>query len=183
VLRAGLDGLYRMSGWLAAACLLALALVVLAQIGGRLIGVMVPSATQIAGFLLAATIFLALAYTLAEGEHIRVMVVLEHLGPRARFWLELWIALASLGMTAFLSVYAVQLAYESWLFGDRADGLLPIPLVLPQSTMALGAIVLVVRFLDEVVTLLQTGAPIHLLSHEEAALRDLVGGETSPRDA
>jgi TRAP-type C4-dicarboxylate transport system permease small subunit len=88
VLRAGLDGLYRMSGWLAAACLLALALVVLAQIGGRLIGVMVPSATQIAGFLLAATIFLALAYTLAEGEHIRVMVVLEHLGPRARFWLD-----------------------------------------------------------------------------------------------
>jgi hypothetical protein len=86
-------------------------------------------------------------------------------------------------MTAFFSAYAVQLAYESWLFGDRADGLLPIPLVLPQSTMALGAIVLVVRFLDEVVTLLQTGAPIHLLSHEEVALRDLVGGETSPRDA
>lgn len=175
MLRSTLDGLYRASGWLAALSLLAIAIVVVAQIVGRPFGIVVPSVPQMAGFFLAATIFLGLAYTLAEGEHIRVVILLERLPPRARWWVELWVATASLAVTGLLAVHTLQLAYESWTFADRADGLLPIPLVIPQGAMAFGVIVLFIRFLDETITLVRSGKVIHFGSHEEVALRDLLG--------
>ena len=176
-----LDGIYRASGWLAALSLLAILLVICAQIVGRLVGVVVPSVTQMAGFFLATTIFLGLAFTLAAGEHVRVTLVLDRFGPRVRFWMEAWVLAASAAVSAFMCFYIIQLAYESWLFGDRADGLLPIPLVLPQGFMALGAIVLLIRLVDELIMLFQTGRPLHEHSGEEAALHDLLAPEP-PRE-
>lgn len=174
MVRKALDTLYLGSGWLAALCLLSIALVILAQIVGRLIGIVVPSAAQMAGFFLAATIFLGLAYTLAAGEHIRVVLVLDRLGPRPRFAMELFVVLISALVTAYLGVFVFQLAYESWVFDDRADGLLPIPLVLPQAAVAAGVLVLLIRLLDEAVVLIRTGKPLHVRSAEEAALRDML---------
>lgn len=175
-----LDALYLGSGWLAALCLFSIAAVIVAQIGGRLLGVVVPSAAQMAGFFLAATIFLGLAYTLAAGEHVRVVLVIEQLGPRARFAMEVLAVVVSALTTGYLGYYVAQLAYESWLFDDRADGLLAIPLAIPQLAMAAGVLILLIRLLDELVVLIRTGTPRHVRSAEEAALEDMLGRPPDP---
>ncbi len=51
---------------------------------------MIASLAEMAGYLLAATSFLALAATLKRGAHIRVTMLLGALPPRARFLFELW---------------------------------------------------------------------------------------------
>lgn len=86
-MRRTLDTLYSVAGALAALCLVAIAVLVALQIGARLLDYalvftgltptrfIVPSLTEIAGFLLAGATFLALADTLAKNVHIRVDLV------------------------------------------------------------------------------------------------------------
>ena len=171
-MRRFLDWLYRGSGWLAAVCLVAIATVVLAQIVGRFVNIVVPDAAQMAGFFMCATIFLALAFTLAAGEQIRVSVIIEHVGERTRWWMEFWVVASRAAIAGYFSFFASQMAWESFVLDDRADGLLAIPYVIPQSAMAVGAIILFIRLIDETFYLIRTGKPLHLSARQEATSKE-----------
>lgn len=133
-----LEGLFRLSEILAALMGLFILLVILAQVVGRYLGFVVPSALEMAGFATAGLIFLGLAPTLRAGGHIRVRLLLERLPSPARRVSE---ALA-LGLGLFASLYATWQSWlrvvESYRYGDLAPGLLPLPLWLPQSFLAVG---------------------------------------------
>jgi len=156
-MRRFLDVIYEGSGWLAALMLLAIAVLVLGQIIGRIFGAGALPAHHIAGLFLAASLFLALAYTLASGEHIRVSIVIEHVGPRARWWMELWCLTVGAFLAGYFAYFTGQLAWESWLFGERSDGLVGVPYWIPESAMALGIGVFFIRLIDELVQLFRTG--------------------------
>ena len=170
-MRLALDSLYRASGALAAVFLAAIAIIVLAQVGanvidalagwltGAPIGLVIPSYAEVAGFFLAASSFLALAYTLRAGGHIRVTLLLQHAHGRRRLWAEAWCAFAGALMAAYFSWYAVGLTLESLHFGDVSTGMVPVPLWIPQAAMALGLIVLTVAMVDELVHVVRGGAP------------------------
>jgi TRAP-type C4-dicarboxylate transport system permease small subunit len=102
-MRRFLNNWYLVSGWLAAISMVLMTVLVVAQIVGRIVGVVVPSVIQISGFLLAATIFLGLAYTMAAGDHIRVTIALEMAGRRVRLWLEAYFRSPPRSMSAGLS--------------------------------------------------------------------------------
>lgn len=94
-MRRVLDTLYRAAGGLAALFILAIVVLVFAQVGlnladkitvgltGKGLGVTIPSYADFTGFFLAAASFLALAYTLRAGGHIRVSLVTQALGSAA----------------------------------------------------------------------------------------------------
>jgi TRAP-type C4-dicarboxylate transport system permease small subunit len=153
--RAFLDGLYRISGVVAAVFLALIAALVLVQIVGRMLGVMVPSTDDIAGFFLVATSFLALAHTLKAKAHIRVELLLQRLAPGARQPVE--IAALALGalITGYFAYFAIDLAWLSWRFGDMSQGIFAIPLWIPQCVMALGLIILAIAFVDELALVLR----------------------------
>lgn len=176
-MRKFLDSLYLASGWLAAISIVAMTILIVSQIVGRLFNVVVPSAIQLSGFLLAASIFLGLAYTMAKGDHVRVTLVLEMVSPRVRLWLEGWSLVVGLAVVIYFAVFSLQITWDSFAFGDKSDGLVSIPLWIPQSTMALGAMSLAVRMVDEFVTLLRTGRPVHLKSGEEQYMEEILTGE------
>jgi TRAP-type C4-dicarboxylate transport system permease small subunit len=170
-MRRFLDWLYRASGLVAAILLLVLGLAVLAQIFGRLIGVVVPGVIQGAGFLMVATVFLALAYTHAEAEHIRVSLVIENVSQRWRWWIELWCLAFSACIAAYYTVYSGQLAWESWLFNYSSDGLVAIPTSIPQAVMALGLAIFCVRLVDELFQLARAKTPLYFESSGTGAHR------------
>lgn len=86
-MRAALDRLYVISGWLAAACLVLIAVMVGVQLVGRIVdglmrlaglrayGFIVEGLAEIAGYLLVASSLLALAPTLKAGAQDRKSVV------------------------------------------------------------------------------------------------------------
>jgi TRAP-type C4-dicarboxylate transport system permease small subunit len=170
-MRRMLDIFYRASGVLAGICLVAICVVVLLQVGANAIdfvaewvlgapfGLVVPSYADFAGFLLAAASFLALAWTLTRGEHIRVGLLLERLGRGPRLALELWCTAIGAGLSGFFAWYATALVVESFRFGDMSRGIVAIPLWIPQSAMALGLIVLTVAFIDAFVSVLRGRDP------------------------
>jgi TRAP-type C4-dicarboxylate transport system permease small subunit len=147
-LRRILDALYRGAGLAAAACIVLLALLVLAQIVGRWFGVVVPAAEDFAGYLLAAASFLALAHTLREGAHIRVRLVTERLPVRLRAGIEGLVLLVGSLFALWAAWHAGAMVLESWQFGEVASGSVAVPLWLPQAPLALGLGVLALALLD-----------------------------------
>lgn len=166
-----LDGLYRATLWLAALCLLAIALLVGAQLVARLLdgtlallhlprtGFVILSLNEISGYLLAAASFLALAGTLKAGAHIRVTMVLGALSENARRIVEIW----AFGLAAAACVYMTwHLANFSWVsfrFNEVSTGVIRVPLAYPQASMALGTLVLLIALIDELVVVIVRGRP------------------------
>lgn len=122
-------------------------------------GLIVPSYAEFTGFFLVAASFFALAYTLQGGVHIRVSLLINRLGPFPRHWVEVWcLALGSM-LTGYFSFYAFNLVYESYVFGDLAVGMVPLPLWIPQFLMAFGSTVLFTALVDDLVQVLSGRVP------------------------
>jgi TRAP-type C4-dicarboxylate transport system permease small subunit len=168
-LRRFLDRLYAASGALAAVCLALIAVVMLLQAGMREFGILFRGADDIVGWLCAGSAFLALGHTFRRGELVRVGLIIERLpaGPRRAT------AIAALALTVVFvgyMVYAVfRFVYESWQFEEVAQGLVAIPIWIPQLSFAAGAVVLFVAVLDEFVVLLRGGKPAYQAAEEARA--------------
>jgi TRAP-type C4-dicarboxylate transport system permease small subunit len=124
---------------------------VLLGIIGRLFNWFIAGTDAYAGYCMAACGFLALAHTLKRGEHIRVSLLLEHAGIRARHGLELWALAVAAVLAGAFAWYSVRLAVQSWQFSDISTGNDATPLWIPQIAMALGTLVLFIAFVDELV--------------------------------
>jgi TRAP-type C4-dicarboxylate transport system permease small subunit len=149
--RAALDRLFHAAGVLAALFMVGTLAMVIAGVTARLLGFNVPGTDSYAGYCMAAAGFLALAHTLKRGEHIRVTLILEHLPPGPQRALELWALAVATLLAALFAYYSVRLSWQSWDFHDISTGNDATPLWIPQMSMALGAVVLCIAFVDEFV--------------------------------
>jgi TRAP-type C4-dicarboxylate transport system permease small subunit len=177
-----LDRLYAAALWLSAACLVAIALLVGAQLGGRLIdgtlrllgiepiGIVILSLAEFAGSLLAAASFLALAGTLKAGAHIRITMLLQALPAGARRVLELWAFGASGLLSAYIAWQIASFAVVSFQFGEVSPGVIRFSLWVPQAAMAAGAIFLTIALIDEFFTVLRGRGPSFQASEDAITL-------------
>lgn len=156
-MRQALDSLYRFSGLLSAFFLLMIAVLVTAQIVGRMFDVLVPSADDFARLSMAASSFLGLAWALRRGAHIRVALLLERMAPPRRRVMELVCLGVGTALSAYFAGYAIDMVIDGIRFPEYTIGLIPIPKWIPQIAMAVGASVLTVAFLDDLVVVLRGG--------------------------
>jgi TRAP-type C4-dicarboxylate transport system permease small subunit len=146
-----LDALYDSAAALAALFLIGVLLMVLLSIFGRQINLYVPGTDAYAGYLMAASGFLALAHTLKHGDHIRVTLVLGALPAHWKHRLELWALAFATTVAGMFAFYSCKLAWQSHLFKDVSTANDATPLWIPQIAMALGTVVLLIAFVDELV--------------------------------
>ncbi|TXL70229.1 TRAP transporter small permease [Vineibacter terrae] len=126
------------------------------------------SADEFAGYAMLASAFLAMASTFGRGEHIRVTLFLQRLRGRARRYAELWcLALGSL-LAGYLAWFSVRLCYVSWQLNDVSTGLIAVPLWIPQLGMAIGAVVLAIAVVEQLVVVAMGGPLMEEPSGEEA---------------
>ena len=123
------------------------------------IGLTIPSYADFTGFFLAASTFLALAYALRAGGHIRVTLLTNRLPSRARRAAEIAVTLLALVMSGYAAWYMGLLLLESLEFGDRSAGMVSVPLWLPQMPVALGLAILTLALADELVCMLRGALP------------------------
>ncbi|MFW6024011.1 MAG: TRAP transporter small permease [Dichotomicrobium sp.] len=167
-MRAVLDRLYTISGALSALLILAICGVIGLQILFNIItrlriietSLTIPSYADISGYLLAAASFLALAYALQRGGHIRVTLVLTMAGPGFRYVADA-VSLAVCGVISALATYYVALmTYQSYVFNDLSPGILAIPVWIAQVPVTLGLAILTVAFADLLIQTLRNGRPL-----------------------
>jgi TRAP-type C4-dicarboxylate transport system permease small subunit len=166
-MRRFLDGLYVACGALGAVFILLICVLMVGQSVLREFGVRTGAVNDVVAWLCAAASFFAMAHAFRHGDFVRVTLLLDSVPPKARRVLEatcLSIAAVSVG---YLAWWANRFTYDSWQFKEVAQGLLPIPIWIPQASFALGSILLLVAVVDELVTVLRGGKPSYVVAVEE----------------
>lgn len=154
MIRRFLDRLYGTAEVLGAIAFVAILLPIAGQVAARPFNAVVPAADEFAGYAMAASLFLMLGPALRRGAHIRVGVVLDRLRPAARRPLEIACLAFGTALAGFFAIAWVRMTWDSYDFGDLSQGVLPVPLWLPQAVMGVGLVVLVVALADDLVSVL-----------------------------
>lgn len=157
MIRKTLDLLYLAAAVLAAVCLVVILVLILLQMLARWTGEVFPGAPDYAGYAMAAASFLAFASALNRGSHIRVSILLNAVGPRARHFLEIWCFGIATAIAWYVSYYVWRMLGFAIKFNDVSQGQDATPLWIPQLPMLVGAVVLAIALTDNLITLLITG--------------------------
>ncbi len=138
-LRKTIDLLCLAGGILAAVFLVIILLVICAQMAMRWAGIPFPGSANYAGYCMAASTFLALAYAFNAGAHVRVSLFLQRMGRFQRLG-EIWCYLTAATIMTFFAWSALERNIQTWEFKFRSQGLDATPLWIPELGMTLGAI-------------------------------------------
>lgn len=143
----------------------------LLQAGMREVGLLLRGGDDIVAWLCAASAFLALGHTFRHGELVRVGLIIERLPARVRRPSEIATLALALLIVGYIAYAAVRFVYESWQFAEVAQGLIQIPIWIPQMSFVVGALVFFVAVLDELVVLLGGGKPAYQAAEDERRAR------------
>ncbi|MBA4503022.1 TRAP transporter small permease [Marinobacterium marinum] len=167
------ENLYLTSGYLSGACIIAIMVLVLAQIVGRFFGFIIPSAEDFAGYSLAASIFFGLAYTFRDGGHIRVTLAIQHLPRPLRRVQELAVLLIGLVLSGFMAWYSWFMVWESFVFEEMTHGYIALPLWMPQVPLGLGTTAFTLAVLDALIDALRGKMPAYIGAEDEINLEEV----------
>ena len=156
--------MYLCSGALASLLIAAICVLVCTQVvfnlitrfGGRSVNLTIPSYGDFAGYFLAASSFLALAYTLTRGGHIRVNLVLSRLPAPLRLISEVLSTTLCAVVSLYATYYMARLCLESHEYQDLSTGIIAIPIWIPQTVVLLGMSILSIALIDILHSLITT---------------------------
>jgi len=149
-----LDRLFTWSGYLAGVFLVAIAVLVVAQIAARWFNQQIPSADEFAGYCLAASSFLGLAYSFRSGSHIRVTLLTDRLTSKVQRVVLLLVLAFAVVMVAIWAMNSIALVYESWAFNEVSTGILKYPIWIPQLSMGIGVTLFCLAIIEDLVNVM-----------------------------
>jgi len=170
-LRRLLDPLYLAAGALGAVFVALICVLMIWQSIGREFGIATGAINDIVAWFCAASGFFTMAHAFKHGDFVRVTLLMDALNPVPRRMLEL-LSLAIAGVAVgYLAWWACRFTYESWQMHELAQGLLPIPIWIPQLSFAIGSLLLLVAVLDELIIVARGGVPTYerLVAERHAA--------------
>jgi TRAP-type C4-dicarboxylate transport system permease small subunit len=159
MIRIWLDRLYLFAGYAAGALLVIIFGIMMFMSVGRQFGLNIPAGDDFASWAMCAMAFLGLAHTFKKGEIIRVGILLEQLSGRKRWALEIVALSIATAFTLYFAWEAAKMTYDSWRFNDMAQGVLAVPLWIPQLGYCGGLIILAVAVIDELIHVLKGNRP------------------------
>lgn len=165
-MRKFLDRTYDISLFMAGVFLVAIFVVMIVESVLRKMGGYIPGASELIGWFCAAAGFLALPATFKRGDMVRVGVLIDAFPDRLRKGM----LLLCLTLAIVFTVYMVW-AVGAYLWGgfktdELTQGMIEIPVWIPQLSFLFGVFLLLVAVMDEMVVALIT--PAALLKAEKA---------------
>src|SRR3954470_4846462 len=154
-----LAALYLVAGYAAGIFLILVFVLMMALSAGRPLGINIPAGDDFVAWCMAATSFLGLAHTFRSGEMIRVGLLIDRFTGETRRWIEAVALVLGWGFIGFFAWHAARMTFDSYRFNDMAQGVLAIPLWIPQIGYSLGLIILFIAFVDELLHVLAGNTP------------------------
>ena len=159
MIRVALDRLYLYSGYLAGGFMLAIFVLMMVLSAGRPVGLNIPAADDFVSWCMAATAFLGLAHTFRSGEMIRVGLLIDRIEGRTRHIIEIAALVIGTGFIGFFAWHAARMTYDSFRFHDMSQGVIAVPLWIPQLGYSGGLLILFAAFVDELAHVLAGHLP------------------------
>jgi len=126
----------------AIALLVSLALIVYSVAMRYVLNQPVAWVDELVGYLLVATVMLAAADALLEGEHIAVDILTERLSRRGR-WITLLGGMVTVAASAvLLAVEGADMVGFSKMVGLMSNGYMAVPMWIPQLLVPIGAVMM-----------------------------------------
>ena len=166
-MRRFLDRLYLAAGAAGAACIAVICALMIGQSVLREFGVRTGAVNDLVAWFCAAASFFTMAHAFKHGDFVRVTLLLERMRPAVRRAFEIACLSVAAVSVAYLAYWANKFTYDSWAFNEVAQGLLPIPIWIPQASFALGSLLLLVAVVDELVIVIKGGKPSYVTAVEE----------------
>jgi len=149
--RRSLDGLYLGAGYLGGVFLVAIFVIMLSLSAGRPLGLDIPAGDDFTAWCMAACAFLALAHTFRSAELIRMGLVIDRITGKPRHVIEIVCTLIGTLAVLYFAWYAVDMTWTSWMFNDVSQGVIAVPLWIPQLGYSGGLVILFIAFVDELI--------------------------------
>ena len=136
-----LKNIYRFSGYIAALFLILVATFILIGIASRIFGFYIRGLAEYSGYCMAASSFIALAYTFVEGGHIRITLFLEKISGLKKKLLEIWCLIIASFYSGYVAFYFIKMLKISYEFQERSEGADEILIWIPQTSVAIGSLI------------------------------------------
>jgi C4-dicarboxylate transporter DctQ subunit len=143
-----IDAMTYLTGWIAALCLVAAALIVTeAVIVRKIFGISTVWQTEASIFLLMFVVFTGAPFVQKNEHHLNVDLVIIHLSPKAREWTIIVVSIISAILAAVLAWYAWPMWWETVVNNEHSESLWSPPLWIPYLFLPLGMTVLFLQYI------------------------------------
>jgi TRAP-type C4-dicarboxylate transport system permease small subunit len=159
IMRIFLDRLYLFAGYAAGGFLVAIFVLMMILSAGRPVGINLPAGDDFTAWCMAATAFLGLAHTFRSGEMIRVGLLIDRFEGPVRRGIEIVSLVVGCGFIGFFAWHAAVMNYQTFIFNEMAQGVVPVPMWIPQLGYSAGLLILLIAFVDELVHVLGGNDP------------------------
>ncbi len=166
-----LDLIFNAAGALAALCVLGIFLVMLGAAVMRELGLRTGGTDDLVSWMTAAAAFLGLAHTFRHGDFVRVGLVIEGMSATRRRLAELFALAVAALFTGYLLFSVALYVYNGWLYQEMSNGLLVVPMWIPQLSFLLGAALLFVAVIEQFWRVLQRETPEYVRAVQERHAR------------
>lgn len=143
-----IDGLTIATGWLAALCLLAAALIITeAVIVRKLFGFSTIWQIEASVFLLIFTVFAGAPYVQKNEHHLNVDLLIIHLRPKTREIVLIVVSIVTCVLAAVIAWYAWPMWHEAWVNNEHSESLWGPPIWIPYFFLPLGMTLLFLQYI------------------------------------
>ena len=166
-----LDWLYDAAGYIAAFFVFAVFVVMIATSVMRELSIRTGGAEDLVAWLCAASAFFAMSHSFKHGDFVRMELLVSKLGVHQRRGAEIIALAIGTAFAAYLAFWATRITYESYAFNVMSDGLLVLPIWIPQLSFVIGSALFFVAVLDEFIRVLAGHRPTYVVAVEERHAR------------
>lgn len=137
---------------LAALFLIGIFLLMVGESVARSLGGYITGAGELIGWFCAAAGFFALPATFKRGDMVRVGFVVDQLPPALRRVALIACQLIALVFVSYMTLAVSHYLWSGWRSEEVTQGMIEIPVWIPQASFLIGAVLLWIAIVDEVVT-------------------------------
>jgi TRAP-type C4-dicarboxylate transport system permease small subunit len=101
-------------------------------------------------FMMAALVFLTLAYAQRKKAMINVNLLTSHFSPRTNDYLNLFVYIFGFIFWALITWQGAEAVYFAWKIMDRTPGLVKFPLYPPKSLVPIGGALLCIQLIIDI---------------------------------
>lgn len=135
-----------LGGWLAAACIGAILVLIVAEVLARnLLNYSIDFAWEFSAYFMGAAFMLGAGHALRAGAQIRVNLLLENAPRPIAMTIDLLATLVGIVVTAYLTYALADMTWLSWTRNSRSVQPSDLPLWIPQLSLAVGALLLTLQ--------------------------------------